>query len=170
MVWDRRYFIRRPFQVAFKARVIAKSIDVFITLGIYLILPKTLGFLLATGLLSLGDAFYSGQSIGKRIIGFSVVSLIDGSPCNCTESFIRNLPFTLPFCAFLIPDPLIGFIFFCFLFPPCAVLEAYLIYKIDAGLRMGDLLADTTVMAQDNNQKIFASKIPNSPNTKMSYL
>ena len=38
---------------------------------------------------------------------------------------------------------------------PLIALELYLLFKLDSGNRLGDVMADTTVMASDGNQVVI---------------
>ena len=148
---DRNYLLRSPFRAANAARLIAKAIDLTLMLAVsFLFYP--FGVILAVAYGSVCDAIGAGQSLGKRYIGFCVISLEDGSPCSLKQSLIRNLPITLPL-AFLI-FPILGwvlcFILSCILFG----FEAYLILKLDSGHRLGDVIADTTVLSMTGNSVV----------------
>jgi uncharacterized RDD family membrane protein YckC len=41
------------------------------------------------------DSFPNGQSIGKKLLGMSVVSKSDMQPCSPLQSFLRNITFPL---------------------------------------------------------------------------
>jgi len=124
----------------------AKFIDLFIVL-LLSILFFPLGILIAFFYLAICDSLQGGQSVGKKIIGFKVISLKDGSPCLPKQSFIRNLPILIPLAFALIP--FWGWIIAFVIGTPLAILEVYLIYKLDSGHRLGDVMADTSVMAND---------------------
>ena len=80
-------------------------------------------------------------------MGFSVISLEDGSPCSIKQSFIRNLPLLVPLILAIIP--FWGWILSLLVGLPLVVLEVYLMYKLDSAHRLGDVMADTTVIAGD---------------------
>ncbi|MFZ9000974.1 MAG: RDD family protein [Bacteriovoracaceae bacterium] len=144
----RKYFLRGPVRVAILSRLIAKSIDLFIVL-ILAIFFYPVGILFAVLYLGVCDSLQNGQSVGKKFMGFCVISLEDGSPCSTRQSFIRNLPIIVP----LIPAilPIWGWIFSILLGIPLIVMEVYLIFKLDSGHRLGDVMADTSVMGNDRN-------------------
>lgn len=144
-----KYFLRRPIQVAKLSRLMAKAIDLFIVLILSLFFYP-LGVVFAISYLALADGLQNGQSVGKKFIGLRVISLEDGSPCNTKQSAIRNLPLIVP----LIPSifPIWGWIFALLIGIPLVGLEIYLIYKLDSGHRLGDVMADTSVMANDQNK------------------
>jgi len=136
-------------------RVIAKGIDVIIAILIAFVLYPW-GILLSVLFLSIIDAANYGESVGKRIMGFRVVSLKDGTPCDLKASFIRNTPLTLPLLLMIIPG--IGWLLSLCLIFPLVFLEIYLIFKLDAFHRLGDVLADTTVIANDPHREWYDKK------------
>jgi len=108
------------------------------------------GLLLAMFYIGISDSLHSGQSVGKRFMGFAVISLEDGKPCTIKQSIIRNLPLLIPMGFAIIP--LWGWIFCTILAIPLTVLELYLMLKLDSAHRLGDVMADTTVIANDHNR------------------
>jgi uncharacterized RDD family membrane protein YckC len=130
-------------------RLIAKCIDLgLVTLGAVFYYP--MGLILGVIYLCVADSLYDGQSIGKRFMGFGVVSLIDGTPCSTWQSFIRNLPFTVPL--FFLIFPYWGWIFSAVFAVPLALMEVYFLFKLDSSHRLGDIMADTTVIANDGTR------------------
>ena len=91
----------------------------------------------------------NGQSLGKRVMGFSVISLEDGGPCTLKQSVIRNLPILIPWGLLVIP--FLGWIMAFLLGVPLIALEVYLISKINSGHRLGDVMADTSVLGQSSD-------------------
>src|SRR3712207_3346408 len=86
---NRKYLMSGPMSRARWCRLLAKCIDLgLVTLGAVFYYP--MGLILGVIYLCIADSLYDGQSIGKRFMGFGVVSLIDGSPCSAWQSFIRN--------------------------------------------------------------------------------
>lgn len=146
---NRKSFLSGPLSRARWCRMIAKLIDVGLVLvGAVMFYP--MGLILGIIYLSVADSLYDGQSIGKRFMGFSVVSLVDGTYCNMKQSFIRNLPFTVPL--FFLVFPFQGWIFSAVFAVPLAAMEVYFLFRLDSSLRLGDILADTTVIANDGNR------------------
>ena len=132
----------------------AKFIDLFIVLILSAIyFPVTILFGLVYA--ALADSIQDGQSVGKKIIGLRVISVENGSPCTQKQSFIRNLPILIPL--FFSVIPIWGWMFSVLLAIPLIGLEIYLIYNLHSGHRLGDVMAETTVMANDQN-KIVAEK------------
>lgn len=146
---QRKYFLKTPLNVAKISRLIAKAIDFFIIL-ILSIFFYPLGIVLSIIYLVVADSLQNGQSVGKKIIGFCVISLEDGSPCSVKQSTVRNLPFIIPLALAIIP--LLGWILSLLVGVPLILLELYLIAKLDTGHRLGDVMADTSVMANDGTQ------------------
>lgn len=145
----RKSFLTGPMYRARRSRLIAKSIDVgLVLLGAIFYYP--MGLILGIIYLSIADSLYDGQSIGKRFMGFGVVSLIDGTPCSAWQSSIRNLPFTAPL--FFLVFPFWGWFFAGVFALPLAAMEVYFLFKGDTAHRLGDILADTTVIANDGTR------------------
>lgn len=146
----RRYFLKKAINVARLTRLIAKAVDLFLVL-ILSVLIYPLGLILGIVYLVVADALQSGQSVGKKFIGFRVISLEDAKPCSVKQSFIRNLPIIIPLVFGIVP---FGLVFTLVLGIPLILLEVYLLYKLDSGHRLGDVMADTTVMGHDGNEVV----------------
>lgn len=130
-------------------RLIAKCIDVgLVVVGGICYYP--MGLILGLVYLCIADSLYDGQSIGKRLMGFGVVSLIDGTPCSAKQSFLRNLPVTVPLFFFVFP--FWGWIFSAVFALPLTFMEIYFIFRAGDHKRLGDILADTTVIADDGTR------------------
>jgi len=143
---NRKDLIDGPLARARLSRLIAKIIDIgLVTLGAVFYYP--MGLILGVIYLCISDSLYDGQSIGKRLMGFGVISLVDGSPCSTKQSFIRNLPFTVPL--FFLIFPFWGWIFSGIFAVPLALMEVYFLFKKNSAHRLGDIMADTTVIADD---------------------
>lgn len=146
---DKKYILRSGIRTAKWSRLAAKAVDLFIIL----VLSTTLypmGPILGIVYISLSDSMQMGQSVGKKMVGFAVVSLIDGQPCSTKQSVIRNLPIIFPLIFAIIP--FWGLIFTVILGVPLLALEAYFVLSIASGHRLGDVMADTTVIANDPNR------------------
>ena len=143
---DRKYLLKSTIKVARISRLIAKSIDLFIVL-ILSVFFYPVGIILALVYIAVSDSLQKGQSVGKKFMGFAVISLEDGKPCSLKQSAIRNLPFLIPL--FFAIIPFWGWIFAVLLGIPLIILEIYLLHKLDSGHRLGDVMADTSVMAND---------------------
>jgi uncharacterized RDD family membrane protein YckC len=146
MDMERKYLLKSPFKVALMARLIAKGIDLFIVLLLVFFLYP-FGIFLSILYLSLSDSLQNGQSIGKKIIGFRVICFEDGSPCSFKQSSIRNLPFLIPLGIAIFP--IWGWAIGILMGISLIILELYLLSQLDSGHRLGDVMADTTVIACD---------------------
>ncbi len=142
----RKYLLKNSVRVAKLARLIAKAIDLFIVLILAFFLYP-IGIIFAISYMIVSDSIQGGQSVGKKIIGFSVVSLEDGRPCNVKQSTIRNLPIIIPLALAIFPFG--GWLFAILIGLPLISLEIYLLYSLDSGHRLGDVMADTSVISSD---------------------
>ena len=153
----KKYLLKSSILVARLARLIAKSIDLFIVLILsFFFYP--VGIILSIIYVGIADSLQNGQSVGKRFMGLAVISLDDGSPCSVQQSVVRNLPFLVPMIFGILP--FWGWIFTLGLGIPLLAIEIYLIYGLDSGNRFGDVMADTTVMAINGDKEITTRKTP----------
>ena len=151
----RKYLLKSGLNTARITRLIAKGIDLFIVV-ILSVIFYPLGLILAIGYLALSDSLQDGQSVGKKLMGFAVISLEDGKPCTVKQSVIRNLPFLIPMCFAVIP--LWGWIFCSILAVPLTLLEIYLLFRLESAHRLGDVMADTTVVSNDPDRVVLKRK------------
>lgn len=143
----RKYIKSSAIKVARLARLMAKAIDLFIVIVLsFFFYP--IGLVIGILYLAVSDSIQGGQSVGKKFIGFSVISLEDAMPCSLKQSVLRNLPILLPLLFGLIP--FWGWIISLLIGAPLVILEIYLLYRLDSGHRLGDVMADTSVMANDS--------------------
>ena len=152
---NRKYLLKSPLKVARITRLIAKAIDLFIVLIISIFFYPG-GIILGVLYISICDSLHSGQSVGKKFIGFSVISLDDGEPCSFKQSFVRNLPISVPLIFSIFP--IWGWIFSILIAPPLILLEIYLLFKLDSGHRLGDVMADTSVVGVDGAKVTYKKK------------
>lgn len=145
---QRKYLLEKAIKVAKLTRLIAKIIDIFVVLFLSIFLYP-FGVLLGIFYISISDGLKDGKSFGKKFMGFAVKSLEDGSPCSIKQSCIRNLPFSIPL--FFAVIPFWGWILAILIGIALIGLEIYLLYNLDSGHRLGDVMADTSVMANDDN-------------------
>ncbi len=145
----KKYILKSGINTARLTRLVAKAIDLFIVLILSMLLYP-FGLLLALFYIGVADSINNGQSVGKKVMGFSVISLEDGKPCTIKQSIIRNLPLLIPMGFAIIP--LWGWIFCSILALPLVLLEVYLLFRLDSGHRLGDVMADTTVIADDHDR------------------
>ena len=126
-------------------RISAKSVDFIIASAIFVLgeaVLSPLGFFLSSIYAAFGDGMGNGQSIGKRIFGLRVVESATNVSCSYQESLIRNLPFSLMFLLSIIP-----LFWGMLMLIAIAVLgfEVYLLFNLESGIRLGDVLANTVV-------------------------
>ena len=133
----------------------AKAIDLFIVL-ILSIFFYPVGLVLSIIYMSICDSLQSGQSVGKKFMGFAVISLEDGGACTLKQSFVRNLPILIPLILAIVP--LWGWILAAIIGVPLIGIEVYLLFKLDSGHRLGDVMADTSVMANDGTQSMIKDR------------
>jgi uncharacterized RDD family membrane protein YckC len=143
----RNYFFKSSMQTHKMARLVAKAVDFFIVIILSVFLYP-LGILLGIIYLCIADYIQGGQSVGKKIIGMKVISLEDGEPCSLKQSIKRNLPFIIPVSCLIVP--IIGWLFAFFLGTVLVTLEIIILFKLDSGHRLGDVMADTSVVSSDH--------------------
>ncbi len=129
-------------------RLVAKSIDLLIGFLFGAFLPRVVGPLCGFLYTLLADGIhwrnFSGQSIGKKIMGLRVVHTIEKRPGNYVDSVIRNAP--LGFATFFGIIPLWGWLILFLIGIPIIALEVYLMVAMESGYRIGDVMADTEVI------------------------
>ena len=133
-------------------RYLAKSIDFLICLAMSIILVPV-GPLAGLLYIFIADGFWHGQSLGKKLIGLKVVHENDSSPLSFMDSVIRNFPFAVVYIFFIVP--FIGWLLLVIVGLPILLFESYLVCRDNKGIRVGDILAGTQVI--DNQQ---AKKTP----------
>lgn len=137
------------------ARMMAKAVDLFIVL-VLSVFFYPLGLGLSAIYIGISDSLQNGQSVGKKFMGFQVISLEDGNPCTVKQSFIRNIPILVPLVLAMFPliGPILAIVAGTFLL----VLEIFFLFKLDSGHRLGDVMADTSVMGHDGTQIVTKKK------------
>lgn len=150
-----KILLKKAVRVARLSRILAKFIDIFVVL--LLILPfYPLGVLMGLIYLALSDSLQHGQSVGKKTFGFRVVDVETGNPCSVKQSVVRNLPFLIP--VFFSIFPFWGWIITFLVGIPLGILELYFILSLDTGHRIGDVMADTTVVASGESKELISKK------------
>jgi uncharacterized RDD family membrane protein YckC len=86
------------------------------------------------------DAFFGGQSIGKKALGLKVIKP-DGSPFTWADSLKRNIIY---FALLVLMIPVYGLFFNGFLSGPLGIVE--LIMVLTGGQRIGDRMGNTYVV------------------------
>ena len=125
-------------------RLGALLIDVLcaIPLGFLAVIPflGIIGAPLACAYWVSRDAFFGGQSIGKKVVGLKVIKP-DGSPFTWADSVKRNIIY---FALLVLMIPVYGIFFNAFLSGPLSLAE--LILVITGGQRIGDRMGGTYVV------------------------
>ena len=124
-------------------RAVAKALDLLLIAAVWELLPKA-GFYAGIFYILVSDGLFGGRSIAKKIIGLQVISMKTKLPCTMRDSIIRNLPLAAGIV--LIKVPLIGWV----IFAAICILELVLITGSEDSVMIGDMLANTTVVARDN--------------------
>jgi len=122
-------------------RSVAKAIDIIIIL-IFALILNPIGPVIAIFYSVCADGF-EGKSIGKRLVNLQTINSITRIPAGFKESIIRNIPIGIFIFFASIP---IFWILLIILGIPLLLLEVYLFWTLESGNRIGDILADTTVV------------------------
>jgi uncharacterized RDD family membrane protein YckC len=156
--FDKDALIQASFHVMRSTRLMAKAVDLSIV-SFLAFIAFPFGFFAGFTYLFVCDYINQGQSLGKKYFGMRVISLEDGLPCSLKQSGIRNLPLLVPFFFFLFP--VWGWTLSILLAIPLVSLEIYLLFTLDSGNRLGDVMAETTVMA-NTFESAYPKKLKNS--------
>lgn len=127
-------------------RFVARGIDLTVTAIIFFMgkaLWWPLGWVGAVFYASVQDFLGEGQSIGKKIIGLQVIDDYSGLPCSVINSALRNAPFVMT--VFCMPFSVVAVLSQFFLLP-IFILELYLLFTLDSGVRLGDVMGNTSVV------------------------
>ena len=119
-------------------RTAAKIVDFILIAAVVEIIPRA-GFFAGLTYLLLGDGFFEGRSIGKKLLRIQVVSADTHSPCTFKDSILRNSTFAVGYVLWIVP--LIGWIFILIV----SVVEFILLLGSKDGMRLGDEIARTSV-------------------------
>lgn len=132
-------------------RVLAKMVDIFLIVAVAAILPYPLGSLLAFAYSLMADGMsfgsFRGQSVGKKIFGLQVVHLATGTPCGFRESAFRNAPVGVA--TFFSLIPVWGWLILILVGIPLMAMEIYLMWSVETGHRLGDVMGDTEVVQSE---------------------
>ncbi len=135
-----------PIQSTPFHRYIAKLIDVILVLVIFFVSKAVwspLGPLLGCFFAAFQDSLGDGQSIGKKIIGLRTIDESAGTSCSALGSAMRNLPLALVILFASVP---ILSVLVLFAATPFIILEIYLVFSLDTGVRLGDVMANTLIV------------------------
>ena len=133
-------------------RCLAKAVDLFLIFLASLILPHPAGVFLGLLYILAHDGLPGGQSVGKRLLGFRVITF-DGTgdgghgpqiACDYMKSALRNAP--LGVATFFAIIPFWGWIISIIVGIPMIAIELYLMATRENGTRLGDVMADSRVV------------------------
>lgn len=127
-------------------RIVSKAVDFLLVAAAWELLPKA-GFFAGVFYVLVSDGFLDGRSIGKKIIGLQVISLVSQKPCSMKDSIIRNLPFAVGI--FVLKVPLVGWI----ISGSICILEMIIMIGSSDRMRIGDMLANTVVVTRDEKSE-----------------
>lgn len=120
-------------------RAAAKILDFIVIAAVIEIIPKA-GFYAGLAYILLGDGFFDGRSLGKKLIKLKVVSSETGASCTFRDSILRNSTLATGYVFWLVPW--IGWIFLLLV----SALEFTLVLGSKNGKRLGDEIAGTVVI------------------------
>ncbi|MFI5294876.1 MAG: RDD family protein [Thermodesulfovibrionales bacterium] len=120
-------------------RTAARIVDFILIAAVIEILPRA-GFFAGLTYLLLGDGFFDGRSIGKKLLKIQVVSAGTDSPCTFKDSILRNSTFAVGYVLWIVP--FIGWIFILII----SAVEFVLVLGSKDGMRLGDEIAKTAVI------------------------
>jgi uncharacterized RDD family membrane protein YckC len=128
-----------PRRAGLLLRTAAKAVDFILIAAVIEIIPRA-GYFAGLTYLLLGDGFFDGRSIGKKLLRIKVVSAVTQAPCTFKESILRNATFAVGYVLWIVP--FVGWIFILII----TVIEFILVLGSKDGMRLGDEIAKTTVI------------------------
>jgi len=120
-------------------RVVAKGIDFTIVAAAAEIIPRT-GFFAGLAYLLISDGLFGGKSLGKKLVGLKVISIVHNRECSIRESILRNFALCIGVAFWKVP--LVGWIFTALI----PAFEFIMLLGSKEGMRLGDEIAKTTVI------------------------
>ncbi len=131
------------------ARVIARTVDIFIVIVFRELIPHA-GFFAGIIYLLIADGLFYGRSAGKKLTGLKVVVSHGNAttvPCSFKESMVRNSPFAGAYLLYGIFSaiPLVGWLVGIIIVIAVLIFEGLVMLGSDEGMRFGDELANTRV-------------------------
>lgn len=120
-------------------RTVAKILDFIIICAVLEIVPRA-GFFAGLAYLLLGDGFFEGRSLGKKLIGLRVVSADTHTPCTFRNSILRNSTLGIGF--LFIKISWVGWIALSII----SIFEFIMLLGSSNKMRIGDELAKTIVV------------------------
>ncbi|MDQ7787314.1 MAG: RDD family protein [Thermodesulfovibrionales bacterium] len=125
-------------------RTVAKILDFILIAAAVELIPKA-GFFAGLAYLLIGDGFFDGRSIGKKLIGLRVVSADTYRTCTFRDSVLRNSTLALGY--FLFHILWFGWVFMLLVI----VLEFIVLLGSRNRMRIGDEIAKTLVIDSPEN-------------------
>jgi uncharacterized RDD family membrane protein YckC len=119
-------------------RVLAKSIDLAIFIGLTKLIPQA-GVLIGIAYILISDGLFDGRSIGKKMVQLSVLD-VGGGACTIRQSVLRNSLIAGACVLFLMP--LVGWLLACIVL----AFEWLMALGNAEGKRLGDDFAGTQVV------------------------
>ena len=120
-------------------RTVAKILDFIIIAAAAEIVPKA-GFYAGLTYLLIGDSLFDGKSLGKKLVGISVISTVSQKPCTIRDSIIRNSIFGVGY--FFSKFLWFGWIFVLVI----SAFEFIVLLGNKEHMRLGDEMAKTLVL------------------------
>lgn len=120
-------------------RGVAKAIDFIIVAAAVEVIPRA-GFFAGLAYLSISDGLFRGRSLGKQLIGLSVISVTENRACSVRDSILRNLILCIGVILWRIP--VIGWVFMVLIIG----FEFIMLLGSKEGMRLGDEIAKTQVV------------------------
>jgi len=133
-------------------RAIAKTLDFIIIAAAAEVIPKA-GFFAGLAYLLIADGLFDGRSFGKKIIGLRVVSADADKPCSFRDSILRNSIFGIGYILYKIPW--FGWVFMVI----AMVLEFIILLGSKNGMRLGDEIAKTRVVATTTDRETLTGRL-----------
>lgn len=132
-------------------RFLAKGLDLIIMVLVALVLQLVwypLAAIFAVIYSFSHDSIKKGCSPGKKIVGLKVINNEGEAGIDFKTSALRNISFGV-FTIFAV-IPIFGWILMFLIGIPLLIFEAYLVYSLESGQRLGDVLAKTKVIRNKN--------------------
>ncbi|MCK4739476.1 MAG: RDD family protein [Deltaproteobacteria bacterium] len=128
-------------------RVVARVIDFLIAGGLYFSLPL-LGPLASVTYILIADGLKNGRSLGKRVAGVHVVSVLTDKPASFRDSIFRNSLFAFVAGGYFVFGvvPYIGKPVFILIGLGVLLCEVAILHNDEKKIRLGDRLAGTMVV------------------------
>lgn len=120
-------------------RTASKLLDFIIIAAVMELIPNA-GYFAGLSYILLGDGFFDGRSLGKKLLKLKVVSIENNVPCTFKESILRNSTFAVGLALTILPW--VGWLFLLGII----ILEFILVLGSTDGKRLGDEFANTMVI------------------------